>query len=97
MRDKATGGFVNFVMFVDANGRAPYAGGTCILGDNEHREVIFEPTNLRNTALMYQKEAAFFHGFKPMARGTYRFAIIAEYCDRQSSCRSAPSRARRVC
>ena len=39
--DKATGGFVNFVLLVDANGRAPYAGGTCILGDNEHREVIF--------------------------------------------------------
>jgi hypothetical protein len=79
--DKVTGGFVNFVVFVDANGTPPHAGGTCILGDNEFKNVIFEPHNLRNTALIYQKEAAFYHGFKPLARGAYRWAIIAEFCD----------------
>jgi hypothetical protein len=79
--DKVTGGFVNYVVFVDANGSVPHAGGTCILGDNEFKQVIFEPTNLRNTALVYQKEAAFYHGFKPLARGAFRWAIIAEFCD----------------
>jgi len=79
--EKAPGGFINFVFFVDANGTPPHAGGTCILADNEFREIIFEPTNLRNTALVYQKEAGFFHGFRPLARGAFRWAIIAEYCD----------------
>jgi hypothetical protein len=79
--DKAPGAFLNFIFFVDANGTAPHAGGTCILADNEYKNVIFEPTHLRNTALVYQKDATFFHGFKPLARGAFRWAMIAEYCD----------------
>ena len=75
------GGAINVVVFVDANGKPPYAGGTCILADNEYQRILFEPTKLTNTALIYQLDAEFFHGFKPVARGAFRWAILAQYAD----------------
>ena len=79
--DGAGGSFINIIMFVDANGQAPHAGGTCIIADNEYRKVIFEPTELTNSALMYRSNADFFHGFRPMAPGTFRWTINAQYSD----------------
>jgi len=73
--------FINIVIFIDANGRAPHAGGTCIAADNEYKRILFEPTNLRNSALVYQSTAEFFHGFKPMVPGTFRWTINAQFCD----------------
>jgi hypothetical protein len=80
-KDNQGGSFINIVMFVDANGKAPHAGGTSILADNEYRHVIFEPTKLTNTALMYRSNADFFHGFKPLAPGAFRWTILAQYAD----------------
>jgi hypothetical protein len=80
-KDSNSGSFINIVIFVDANGKAPHAGGTCILADNEYRQIIFEPTKLTNTALFYQSNAEFFHGFKPLAPGAFRWTVIAQYCD----------------
>lgn len=79
--DKQGGSFLNIVLFVDANGTAPHAGGTSILADNEYRQVIFEPTKLTNTALLYRSNADFFHGFKPLAPGAFRWTILAQYAD----------------
>jgi hypothetical protein len=80
-RDSSGGSFINIIVFVDANGQAPHAGGTCIIADNEYRKVIFEPTELTNTALVYRSNAEFFHGFRPMAPGTFRWTINAQYSD----------------
>jgi hypothetical protein len=80
-RDGSGGSFINLIVFIDANGQAPHAGGTCIIADNEYRKVIFEPTELTNTALVYRSNAEFFHGFRPMAPGTFRWTINAQYSD----------------
>lgn len=79
--DRSGGSFINFVIFIDANGSAPYAGGTCIIADNEYRNLLFEPTHLTNTALVYRSNAEFFHGFKPMAPDAFRWTLNAQYCD----------------
>lgn len=79
-RDDADKGFMNFVIFVDGSG-GEQAGGTCIINDNEYKDVVFEPTNLRNSAIFYDSAAEFFHGFKQMRSGTFRWTINAQFSD----------------
>ena len=79
-RDEADQGFMNFVIFVDGSG-GEQAGGTCIINDNEYRDVVFEPTVLRNSAIYYHSAAQLFHGFKPMRAGTFRWTINAQFSD----------------
>ncbi|MCH7979581.1 MAG: FAD-dependent oxidoreductase [Acidobacteria bacterium] len=57
------------------------SGGLSIIKDNAFSEVIFEPGRLQNTALIYDSGASFFHGFKPIARGKFRWAIAAQFCN----------------
>ncbi|MFQ6016736.1 MAG: hypothetical protein ACE5KF_00925, partial [Kiloniellaceae bacterium] len=42
--------------------------------------LVFEPRNLTNSAIVYQSAAPFFHGFRPMRLGTYRWTINAQFC-----------------
>lgn len=79
-RDEADQGFMNLIIFVDGSG-GEQAGGTCIINDNEYRDVVFEPTNLRNSAIFYDSAAEFFHGFKPMRSGTFRWTLNAQFSD----------------
>jgi len=76
--DDVSATFLNFVIFVDGTGGED-AGGTCIAADNEYQEVIFEPTQLTNSALVYQSVADFYHGFKPMKSRTFRWTINAQF------------------
>ena len=68
----------NLVFFIDGTG-GPGSGGLSILGTNDFSEVIFESTKLRNTALVYDTQAPFYHGFQPVVRGKFRRAIISNF------------------
>ena len=64
---------LNFLFFVNGTG-GTNAGGTCIL-HNADGDVIFEPTNLENSCMIYRSENIY-HGFPPMRAGTYRWMIL---------------------
>lgn len=70
---------INLIIFVDGTG-GPRGGGLGFWRDNEFREKIFEPYNLRNTCVYYDMSEAFYHGFEPMRFGTFRWTINATYC-----------------
>jgi hypothetical protein len=73
--------FLNIVIFVDGTG-GERSGGLAILGDNTFRDVIFESQKLRNTALIYATNAPFYHGFEPVRWDKFRWALLAQFCDR---------------
>ena len=69
---------INVVTFVDGTGGVD-GGGLAFWKDNEFKEKIFEATNVRNTCVLYDMSARFYHGFKPMPAGSYRWSINATY------------------
>ena len=71
--------FLNIVFYISGTG-GPGSGGLALLNDNKFDEVIFESTELTNTALIYDVSAPFYHGFRPVERGKYRWAIITNFC-----------------
>jgi hypothetical protein len=73
--------FLNMVINVDGTG-GECSGGLAILGDNTFRHVIFESRKLQNTALIYATNAPFYHGFLPVRPGKFRWALLAQFCDR---------------
>lgn len=76
--DKDAKGFLNMVFFVDGTG-GENSGGLAILGDGTFDKVIFEPKNLKNTVLIYDSVAPFFHGFPPIQFGKRRFSINSQF------------------
>lgn len=73
---------MNILMFVNGQG-GRNGGGLAIARDNELKDVIVEAGNVRNTALLYDVKADFFHGFKPIEKGKFRWSMSAEFRDRQ--------------
>ena len=73
--------FLNIAIFVDGTG-GEHSGGLAILGSNTFDDVIFESSKLRNTALIYATAAPFYHGFPPIQWGKFRWALLAQFCDR---------------
>ena len=71
--------FLNIVFYISGSGGAG-SGGLALLKDNKFDEVIFESPELTNTALVYDVSAPFYHGFRPVERGKYRWAIITNFC-----------------
>lgn len=70
----------NFIYFVDGNNEiAEYSGATGIYQDNEFKNPIFIPKNLRNTCLVYDSTDRFFHGFKTMSNSGYRKVITFQF------------------
>jgi hypothetical protein len=68
----------NMLFFVDGTG-GTNSGGLTLSKDPELKDIMFEPLNLKNTALIYDVRAPFFHGFHPIAWGKYRLAISASW------------------
>ncbi len=77
-------GTLNILFFVDGTG-GPHSGGLTLIHDNTFTDVIFEPDQLKNTALIYDVCAPFFHGFRPVARGKFRWAISTLFCPTEYS------------
>ena len=74
--------FLNLVFFINGTG-GKRAGGLNILKDPEYKEVVFEPTNLRNAVMTYKSAAPLFHGFPPMRMGTFRWTVNTQFCSRE--------------
>lgn len=70
--------WINVIVFVDGSG-GPRSGGLAILEDNTFDRPIFEARTLRNSCLIYDPAAPFYHGFEPIAFGKYRLMIGAEF------------------
>ena len=70
---------INIIYFVDSNGEGWEAGGTAILATNNFSEPVFIPTRLKNSLLIYETGAPFFHGFPPIKFGKFRRVLTAHY------------------
>ena len=70
---------INIIYFVDANGEGWEAGGTAILKTNNYSEPVFIPRKLKNSLLIYETGAPFFHGFPPIKFGKFRRALTAHF------------------
>lgn len=73
---------LNIMMFVNGQG-GRNSGGLVISRDNERKDVIVEAQNLKNSALLYDVKADFFHGFGPVEKGKFRWSMAAEFKDPQ--------------
>jgi hypothetical protein len=74
--------WISLIFYIQGTG-GENSGGTAILGDNEFREIVFEPKNLTNTCLVFDPAASFYHGVKPIAFGKHRRMLSAEYASEQ--------------
>lgn len=70
---------INLIYFVDSNGEGWEAGGTAILATNSFSDPIFIPRRLKNSLLIYETGAPFFHGFPPIKFGKFRRVLTAHY------------------
>lgn len=70
--------YINLVFFLDATGGGD-SGELMLSTDNEYKDIIFAPPILRNSCLIYDTEAPFYHGFKPVALGKQRLALTASF------------------
>lgn len=60
----------NCIYFVDGDDKdLDRAGATSIYKDNNFKELIFQPTSLKNSLLIYESTHDFFHGFKTTREG----------------------------
>jgi len=71
---------VNFIYFVDGNNHdIEHSGGTSIYEDNDAKNILFKPTTLKNSVLIYNNIASFYHGFKFMSKNCHRKAISFQF------------------
>ena len=71
---------INFIYFVDGNNDdIEHSGGTSIYVDNEAQNVILKPTTLKNSVMIYNNVANFYHGFKFMKKNCFRKAISFQF------------------
>jgi len=58
------------------------SGNLSLSRDNELKDIIIAPDNLKNTCLIYDSLADFYHGFSPVANGKFRWAINSQFCEK---------------
>ncbi len=80
--DTAVSNGFNMIFFINATG-GKNSGNLTLSRDNELRDIIFEPMNLKNSVLIYDTRLDFYHGFPPIAKGKFRWAIGASFFDKK--------------
>lgn len=73
------GAVINFVIFIDGTEPVSESGATAIYATNDYGQPIFIPTELRNTALVYETGRLIYHGFPRVGRGKFSKRLIAQY------------------
>ncbi len=73
--------FLNIVFFINGAGGKD-SGNLSLSKDNQLKDIIFEPYNLKNACLIYDSLADFYHGFRPVAKGKFRWGIISQFCEK---------------
>ena len=74
---------INLVFFIDGSEEPEYSGGTGIYEDNEFKKKIFIPPTINNSFIIYNSTTKFYHGFKRVRPGKYRYAITAQFSSKQ--------------
>ncbi len=74
--------FINIVFFLDGTG-GNNSGELIFANDNEYKDVVFTPPNIKNSCLIYDTNAPLYHGFKPVAFGKYRLAATAAFASKE--------------
>ena len=77
--DPLANAIINIVFFINGTG-GKNSGGLSLSKDSELKDMIVEPENLKNTCLIYDSLADFYHGFRPVARGKFRWAMNSQFC-----------------
>jgi len=75
-------GFVNLVFLIYGN-TGPRSGGLSMYSGPHWSNLIFEPSNLNNTLMMYDTQEDLWHGFPPMRFGTRRYTINCQFSSKQ--------------
>lgn len=71
-------GNVNIIIFINSSNKNN-TGNLGIWKDNEFKENIFKPKNLKNSCLIYDMHDDFYHGFEPMDFGSFRWAMAVKF------------------
>lgn len=81
--DPSVPAIINMVFFINGTG-GKNSGGLSLSKDSEMKQMIVEPENLKNACLIYDSKADFYHGFSPVARDKFRWAINSQFCVKSS-------------
>jgi len=73
--------FINILYFVSGKGALEDCGATSIFKENNYNKILFRPTSIINSALIYKSDITY-HGFPPMKPNTYRFTINIQFCSK---------------
>lgn len=66
----------NIIHFIDGNDSdIGFSGGTALFADNEFNHVVDAPKTLKNSAVIYNTKADYYHGFNFMKKNMFRKAI----------------------
>lgn len=76
--DLSTKDRLQLIFFING-GSVPNTGELTLTKDNKWDDIIFRPPSVINTMLAFNKSAEFYHGFKPILKGGFRWAIGAGY------------------
>ena len=70
--------FLNMIFFIDGSGGGN-SGELLLSHDSNQKDIFFVPTTLQNACLVYDTKGNFYHGFPPVARGTFRWVVTASF------------------
>lgn len=70
--------YINMVFFIEGTGGVD-SGELILARDNAYKDIVFVPPTIRNACLIYDTDAALYHGFRPVASGKYRLAVTASF------------------
>ena len=70
----------NFIYFLDGeDDDIEHSGGTEIHEDNNLQKLILKPSTLKNSCLIYNSSADFFHGYKVLKKNCFRKALTFQF------------------
>lgn len=76
--------FINIIYFINSSSHnSEDCGGTAIYKNNSFDQLLFRPTNLKNSALIYKSDKNIFHGFKPMKKNAFRWTINIQFSSKE--------------
>lgn len=79
--DSAFTNGTNILFFINGVG-GRRSGGLTLSRDNDMNDIIVEPMDLLNTCLIYDMRANFYHGFRPIENGKFRWAVGAQFLEK---------------
>jgi hypothetical protein len=66
------------VFFIDGVNEID-SGGLTLVNDNQWNDIIFQPVNILNSIIIFNKNNNFYHGFRRINKGKYRYALLCNF------------------